>query len=110
MKNLKIKNTRDGFDMFTRKLCVAPSGWQDVDHLLSNARWLFVEAANNGKEWPNIHHTRLNESKTGQKLKAYLLDGTEEVSGDVTFIKEFLADFGLWGIANVSDDEIGAVS
>ena len=110
MKDLRTTTDRDGFDKFLRKLATTKSGWGPTSDLLTNARWLFKVSKQAGKTWPNIENKRLKTSKTGRELKAYFLHGTEFGTNQVPFVREFLADLAIWGLANVEDEEIGAVA
>ena len=110
MINLRNSSNQDGFEKFVTKLCVMPSGWDSLLPLLYNAHWLYNQCGEIGKIWPTIDDPKVFETKTGAKVRDGFFTGQWSDEGDVTYIKRLLADFGVWGLKNVDDKEIGAVS
>ena len=110
MMNLRTSSNQDGFEKFLTKLCVAPSGWESMLPILYNAHWLFIQCGEIEKPWPTIDNPKVFETKTGAKVRDGLFSGEWDNSGDLTYTRRLLASFGIWGMKNITSEEIGALT
>jgi len=108
--NLKTSSNRDGFEKFLTKLCVVPSGWESLLPILYNANWLHDECLKVEKNWPTINDPAVFNTKTGMMFRNALGSGEWEKTGDITYIKRLLADFGIWGLKNIDPETISELS
>ncbi len=110
MIDLRNTSNLDGFEKFVIKLCGAKGGWESLRSIFLNANYLQEAARKEGFEWPQIIEIEQATSKTSDLFLEGWSTGVWKEEGDISILKQYLAEFGVWGITTMGSKKNGVTS
>ena len=113
LMSVKSISNYDGFEKFLRKMSSFKGGWENMHRLLENAFVLQNHLRAHALAWEPENIEKVISTKSGQYLMSIINteeSTIEEVSVRLDYVRQYLADFGIYGFRLVCTNIIEDLS